>query len=207
MRHFFSLATSHDTLNVQAQSRVTVRARFDHIDLAGSPAWETVARRLRFRQGVAQLPAAEFVHVSPHVSVGTELEAYARESFTPGRPIGVAAVELMKRIYHEFDYAPESTLISTPPLEVFTMRHGVCQDFSHVMIGCLRSVGLAARYVSGYLVSAPAPGDAALIGSDAIACVGIALLSANGCAGGLARSRSDQRRGAVALARALGQRS
>ncbi len=88
-------------------------------------------------------------------------------SFTPGRPLLEAALDLTGRIFHEFKYDPTATSVSTPTMEVFEKRRGVCQDFAHLEIGCLRSLGLAARYVSGYLLTDPRPGQPRLVGADA----------------------------------------
>ena len=93
-----------------------------------------------------------------------ELRAYAEESLLPARPLGEAVVELMHRIHRDFKYAPLTTDISTPILEVFEKRQGVCQDFAHLMLGCLRACGIAARYVSGYLLTNPPPGKPRLGG-------------------------------------------
>ena len=94
-------------------------------------------------------------------------QAYAQLEFTPGRPLLEAAIGLMARIHHEFTYATASTDLTTPALEAFSRRQGVCQDFAHIMIACLRSLGLPARYVSGYLLTQPPPGQPRLLGVDA----------------------------------------
>ena len=93
--------------------------------------------------------------------------AYARPSFAPGRPFLAAAVDLMHRIHHEFRFDPGATTIKTPVTRVLAERHGVCQDFAHLMIGCVRALGLPARYVSGYLLTDPPPGQPRLVGADA----------------------------------------
>ncbi len=95
------------------------------------------------------------------------LAPYAQPSFTPGRPIGEAAFDLITRIYDEFIYDPVATTITTPLAEVLSTRRGVCQDFAHLAIGCFRAMGLASRYVSGYLRTEPAPGKERLVGADA----------------------------------------
>jgi transglutaminase-like putative cysteine protease len=97
--------------------------------------------------------ASEFRFDSPYISGLAELREYVRPTFTPGRPLLSALEELTRRLHYEFAYQPQSTSIDTPLLEVLHNRRGVCQDFAHVMIGCLRSLGLAARYVSGYIRS------------------------------------------------------
>jgi transglutaminase-like putative cysteine protease len=129
--------------------------------------WEEVRERLRYRRGAAWDPAAEFVFASPHVPRHDDFLAYARPSFTRERPLLEAASELMERIHADFDYEPEATDVSTPALEALEMRRGVCQDFAHVMLACLRSLGLPARYVSGYLLTQPPPGRERLVGCDA----------------------------------------
>src|SRR5207248_1350318 len=99
------------------------------------------------------LEAYEFVFDSPYAGASEELAQYARAAFTPGRPLTEAAIELSGRIHHEFRYQQKSTSIDMPLTDVLRNRTGVCQDFAHVMIGALRSLRLAARYVSGYLRS------------------------------------------------------
>jgi transglutaminase-like putative cysteine protease len=115
--------------------------------------WETVRDQLAAPTDEESLAASEFIFESPYVSIVKPVAEFARMSFTPGRPIVDAVRELNHRIHTEFIYKPESTSIEVPLQELMEKRHGVCQDFAHVMIGGLRSVGLAARYVSGYLRS------------------------------------------------------
>jgi transglutaminase-like putative cysteine protease len=104
---------------------------------------------------------------SPHVTTGAELADFARPSFAPGRPMLECVTEFTKRIHKEFTFDKAVTTIGTPVLEVLQHKHGVCQDFAHLQIACLRSLGLAARYVSGYLVTQPPPGQPRLVGTDA----------------------------------------
>jgi len=115
--------------------------------------WETVRDQLAAPTDEESLAASEFIFESPYVSIVKPVAEFARMSFTPRRPIVDAVRELNHRIHTEFIYKPESTSIEVPLQELMEKRHGVCQDFAHVMIGGLRSVGLAARYVSGYLRS------------------------------------------------------
>jgi transglutaminase-like putative cysteine protease len=153
-RAFFSLQSAHEVLKVVAQSLVAT-------SVPAAPGstmpWEEARERLRYHRGAAYDPAAEFVFASPHVPRHDDFLAYARPSFTTGRPLLQAAHDLMERIHGDFDYQPEATDVSTPALEALAMRRGVCQDFAHVMLACLRSLGLPARYVSGYLLTEPAP--------------------------------------------------
>ncbi|MCS7024223.1 MAG: transglutaminase family protein [Bryobacteraceae bacterium] len=149
---YFCVLEPHTELILTASS--TVRVTPQEIPPPGStPAWERVREYLRQAPDWEALRAYEFTAESPLVPVGREYEAYARESFFKGRPVLEAAVELCSRIHRDFVYLPSSTTIDTSVAEVFRTRRGVCQDFAHVMIAMLRSLGLAARYVSGYLRS------------------------------------------------------
>ncbi len=165
-RLFFAHYAPHDSLSVRAVSLVRVRAP-EQPDWAASPAWERVRELLRYRAGRPSAPAAEFSFGSAFSPVFDEAAAFAAPSFTPGRPLLDAAHELMRRIHAEFTYDPESTEVQTRAPQALEMRHGVCQDYAHVMLAALRSLGLAARYVSGYLRSRPRPGEQALVGADA----------------------------------------
>ncbi len=167
IRSYFSISAPHERLRVEASSRLLVRDRYVDLDPATSPGWETVRDSLQYQAGRPYSPASEFVFASPYVPRDRELAQYALASFTPGRPLTQAAVELMHRVHADFRYCPQSTEISTPVLQAFRERTGVCQDFSHVMIGCLRSIGLSARYVSGYLVDSEAPERERPIGTGA----------------------------------------
>lgn len=163
-RAFFSLSGAHDELMVVADSVVATSAPEAPQD---SLPWEAVRERMRYHRGAAWDPASEFVFASPYVPRHDKFLDYARASFEPQRPLLEAAQDLMTRIHADFVYETEATDISTPALEALEMRKGVCQDFAHIMLGCLRSLGLPARYVSGYLLTTPAPGKARLVGSDA----------------------------------------
>lgn len=166
-RSIFELYAPHESLRVCAVSRVLVTPRFGGLDVSRSRPWEQVARELRYVSGGSFRREVEFVFASPYVPIHAELRDYALASFTPGRTLADSAIDLMHRIHEDFTYESYSTDVSTPVLEAFQTRRGVCQDFAHVMIGCLRAVGLAARYISGYLMSQPPPGQARLIGADA----------------------------------------
>ena len=116
-----------------------------------SPPWEEVRERARQHASPEDFEASQFVFESPLVMLGEPFASYAAPSFEAGRPILDAANDLSRRIFEEFQYDKRATTISTPIHEVLESRHGVCQDFAHLMIACLRSLGLPARYVSGYL--------------------------------------------------------
>ena len=120
-----------------------------------SISWEEARDRIGSQADDESLAALEFVFDSPFVAGAAELAEFARPTFTPGRPLAEALEELSHRIYTEFKYKPDSTSIRMPLIEVLRNRQGVCQDFAHVMIGALRSLRLAGRYISGYLRSSP----------------------------------------------------
>ena len=154
----------HKQLVVDAHARVEVRPAAQPVALEQSAAWETVREQLAAYEA---LDAYELVFESPYVAADDAVHEYALESFTPGRPILAATMDLTSRIFREFQYRGGVSDVSTPVSEVFTMRQGVCQDFAHLEIACLRSLGLAARYVSGYLLTRPPEGKEKLVGSDA----------------------------------------
>lgn len=167
VRTFFSLTVPHDALLVTASSLVEVHSRYDALEARSSPGWETVRERLRYVAGAPYEPAVEFTAASPYVPALAGLREYAEPSFTPARPIAQAALDLMHRVHADYTYQTASTDVETPLAEVMRHRRGVCQDFSHLMIGALRAIGLAARYVSGYLLTAPVAGAPQLVGADA----------------------------------------
>ncbi|WP_211169074.1 transglutaminase family protein [Aromatoleum toluvorans] len=163
-------AASHDHLHVESEQTLTLAPRPWLATPIDGPAWEKVRDALDYRAtalGEAIAGAQHMRFESPGVRVKRELEDYAAPSFVAGRPVIDAARDLMRRIHTEFRYDPEATRVGTSVLEVLEMKRGVCQDFAHLMIGCLRSLGLAARYVSGYLRTDPPPGQPRLTGSDA----------------------------------------
>ena len=160
----FSLHEPHRQLEVVATSVVDVQARPPP---AAGPPWEEIRQSVRHGRTRALLDAFELLQDSPLVHASADLGAYAAPSFPAGRPIVEAARDLTRRIHGEFTYDKEATDVSTPAAEVLRRRHGVCQDFAHVQIGCLRSLGLPARYVSGYLLTRPPPGRPRLQGADA----------------------------------------
>ncbi len=147
----FTIVESHDRFTTVATSLVDVVER-TAAPAADTP-WEAVRDDLATHDRPELLEAFEFMLMSPFVTTDPVLADYARASFAPGRGIVEASEDLSHRIHAEFRYEPEATHIDTPILDAFAARRGVCQDFAHVMIGALRSTGLAARYVSGYLRS------------------------------------------------------
>ena len=166
-RAYFSLSAPHSRLLVVARSEVEVMPRYEGLDVSPSLHVAQVIEQLGYSSQTPFAAASEFAYTSPHVPLHEELRRYGAESLEPSRPLAEAAIELMRRVHRDFRYAPLTTDISTPILEVFEKRQGVCQDFAHVMLGCLRACGLAARYVSGYLLTAPPPGQPRMVGADA----------------------------------------
>jgi len=165
-RHF-SLAQPHQRLSVLASSRLRVAARFVHLQADASPAWDKLAAGLRYVARASFEPAVEFTLPSPYVPRLAALRAYGDASFRPGRPVAVAAIELMHRIHADFRYESLSTEIDTPLATVWRDKRGVCQDFAHLMAGVLRLRGLPARYVSGYLLTRAPEDGAVMQGADA----------------------------------------
>jgi len=160
------LLTTHDCLEVTARSVVSlVPSPLAEVDLGASPTWEQVVTQLK--QDTKFLRERELGFDSPLVRRHALLQSYVSPSFPAGRPILQGVADLNRRIYDDFTYEPAATDVSTPLGKVMRERRGVCQDFAHVAIGCLRSVGLAARYVSGYLETTPPPGVPRLVGADA----------------------------------------
>ena len=168
-RTFFSLQSPHETLIVEADSQVHTREPAPlPLDGAWSlQTWERVRNQFRYRMGLPYDPASEFLFPSPHVPRDDAFAAFARPAFTAGQPLLQAAQALMERIHTGLTYETASTEVNTPALAALAQRKGVCQDFAHIMIGCLRSLGLPARYVSGYLLTQPPAGQPRLIGADA----------------------------------------
>ena len=174
-RSFFSLQTSHDVLRVVADSVVSTASTLQGSDAAERSAtatrlgvpWERVRDQFRYRAGAAYSHAWEFLFASPYVPRDDAFMQFARPSFTPGRPLPEAAHDLMARIHSTMAYESNSTEVSTPALVALKQGKGVCQDFAHIMVACCRAMGLPARYVSGYMLTQPAPGQPRLIGCDA----------------------------------------
>jgi transglutaminase-like putative cysteine protease len=163
--HFVEVLAPHDVLEVKSESRVEVAPPQLELAPATRVSWEKVREQLqRDRQ---YLTAFEFCFDSPLVRSHQLLVEYAAPTFTPGRPFVDAVGELSERIFREFKYEPLATDVSTPLAQVLRERRGVCQDFAQLAVGCLRSLGLAGRYVSGYLETEAPPGRPKLVGADA----------------------------------------
>jgi transglutaminase-like putative cysteine protease len=164
--HLFVLQEPHRRFVLTVHSEVTVRQPLLPHPEQTMP-WEDVRNLLATATDHEVFEAVEHCFESPHVRWDDAIKRYAEVSFTPRRPILAAVLDLNSRIHHDFAYQPGVTNIATPVATVFEQRSGVCQDFAHLLIACVRSMGLAARYVSGYLLTHPVEGQPRLIGADA----------------------------------------
>jgi transglutaminase-like putative cysteine protease len=158
---YVEVHTPHDRLVVTATSEVAVDRPVPRLDAVDRWTWEEA------RDAVVDPVARGLLLPSPQVGFGDDVAAFATGSFPPGRPVGEAVRGLVSRIHAEFAYRPGVTSVTTPLRDVLARREGVCQDFAHLAVACLRFVGLPARYVSGYLETLPPPGRPRLQGADA----------------------------------------
>lgn len=156
----------HTELVIEANSRVDVHAP-PIAPPAESEPWEAVRASAYETRALGPDGPATYLYPTQRTPNTPSITEYARASFSPGRPIVEAAADLMTRIRSDFTYDPKATTVSTPVAEAFKARHGVCQDFAHIMISGVRGLGLAAAYVSGYLRTVPPPGRPRLAGADA----------------------------------------
>ncbi len=162
---YVTIQEPHDTLQISALSEIEVAAP-GQLQLSASPPWEEVVALFAAPKEPELLDAYQFAFASPYVTGIEQARTLAEESFAPGRPLLEAAMDLTTRIFETFNYEGGVTDVSTPVVEVIEARRGVCQDFAHVQLACLRSLGLPARYVSGYLLTHPPEGEEKLIGAD-----------------------------------------
>lgn len=165
--YYFTIQRPHRELIVTVTSHVQVRDREMQLDFAEHLAWEEVCQRLQTDLDPETLELRQYILNSPMIPTMPELRTYAERSFSKERPLLEAVEELTNRLYTDFTYDPGFTTIATPLADVIQHRRGVCQDFAHLGIGCLRALGLAARYVSGYIETDPPPGQESLAGADA----------------------------------------
>lgn len=166
LSHFFSITTPHKQLTIDSYSEVDVDP-MGGLPLELSQPWEGVRDALQIPTLHETKHASEFCFATALCPRHPKLADYARQSFTPGRPVLAATSDLTQRIFDDFSFDTTATVVSTPVMTVFEKRAGVCQDFAHLQVSCLRSLGLAARYVSGYIRTNPPEGKVRLIGADA----------------------------------------
>lgn len=164
---YFSILQPHHQFSVTAVSEVQVYPAAAQLNFSQGIAWEAVRETLQNNTSMHNQDARQYVLDSPLIAASAGLASYAQGSFLPGRPLVESVYDLMQRIHKDFMFDPEFTTLATPLADVLEHRRGVCQDFAHLAIGCLRSQGLAARYVSGYIETLPPPGEEKLVGADA----------------------------------------
>ena len=165
---YFAVTRSHRRLTVLAESTVAVDVRpAQAIDLMSGPPWEAVRDGLRGATDPLLLDARGYALPSPRLPVHAEVAAYAKASFPAGRPVAEAAADLCGRIHRNFRYVSGSSTVGSTVPELLARGAGVCQDFAHLAVAGLRAMGLAARYVSGYLETTPPPGRPRMVGADA----------------------------------------
>jgi transglutaminase-like putative cysteine protease len=164
--NWFTIDEPHDVLEVIAESQVSVQP-IPAFEPASSLAWEGVRRSFEFPDDPQTREVVQYVFDTPLTATNADVLAFAEKSFRAGAPLLACAIDLNARIHAEFAYDSEATDTRTTVAEVFALRAGVCQDLAHAGLAAVRAMGLAARYVSGYLLTQPAPGTERLIGADA----------------------------------------
>lgn len=162
---YFSIEEAHRELQVTSTSMIEVTKEQVPASTE-SPPWEEIVGLLRTVGDQATIAANQFTFDSTYSKRMDQLTEYASTSFAPNRPILTACIDLTRRIHEDYEYDPKATTVSAPVTEVIEKKAGVCQDFAHLQIACLRSIGLPARYVSGYLRTMPPPGKPRLVGAD-----------------------------------------
>jgi len=163
---YFEMEGAHDSLEVISRSLVEISASpAPNPDI--TPSWEKIRDACLADKLTPAAEAGEFVYASTLITPAPVFAEYARSSFPAGKPILAGVCDLNHRINTDFKFDPAATDVATPVTQAFEKRRGVCQDFAQVMIACLRSIGLPARYVSGYLETLPPPGQVKLVGADA----------------------------------------
>ncbi len=159
----------HDELQVNARLQIEVLER-PQLDFQQSAAWESTRNAMMYStrpMSADILEACRYRFESPYVHLKQSFIEFSADCFLPGQPLMRCVQALMEKIFTEFTFDGEATQVATPLVEVLETRRGVCQDFAHLMLACLRSRGLSARYISGYLLTQPPPGQPRLIGADA----------------------------------------
>ncbi len=161
-----TIQTPHPELVVNAKTLVDVLKQ-EPIHLDQSPPWDQVVQQLHGSTDASILEAQSFMYDSPYITIDDETYEFALTCFPPGRPLLAGVMDLTSRIFRDFKYEGGVTDVSTPVKNVLATRKGVCQDFAHLEIAALRSLGLPARYISGYLLTHPPEGQEKLVGADA----------------------------------------
>lgn len=163
----FEIQKPHTELIITAESEVQITVKNQAMNLDLGISYHEALEYLKKANTHDTIEAREFLMNSPMIECSEALADYARPSFARDRSLKSCVSELTTRIYHEFDYDPQFSTIATPLTEVLKHKKGVCQDFAHLQVGCLRSMGIPAKYVSGYIETLPKPGEKKLVGADA----------------------------------------
>ncbi|MDH4361895.1 MAG: transglutaminase family protein, partial [Nitrospirota bacterium] len=161
-----TIQTPHPQLIVEAKTLVDI-TKPDPLQMDQSPPWDQLVQQLQTRTDSPNLEAHQFMYDSPYITIDDATYDFVRECFPPGRPLLAGVMDLTSLIFREFTYEGGVTEVSTPVKDVLASRKGVCQDFAHLEIAALRSLGLPARYISGYLLTHPPEGKEKLVGADA----------------------------------------
>jgi transglutaminase-like putative cysteine protease len=165
--YHFEIQTPHSELTITAESLIDVAELRTDLNNDQGISYADALKLLKEMPSIDVIEAREFCLDSPMIKVNQELIDYATPSFSLSRPLYTCVEELTSRIFTDFTYTPGFTNISTPLSEVLAHKKGVCQDFAHLQIGCLRAMGIPAKYVSGYMETLPPPGQEKLVGADA----------------------------------------
>ena len=165
--YHFEIQRPHKELVITVESEIRVSQPGQGLNLDLGISYEQALNQIRDDRAKQTLNAREYLLDSPMVEATDELAEYAKPSFILDRPLKSCVADLTSRIFNDFTYDPDFTTIATPLAEVLEHRRGVCQDFAHLQVGCLRAVGIPAKYVSGYIETLPAPGEEKLVGADA----------------------------------------
>ncbi|TDG12780.1 transglutaminase family protein [Seongchinamella unica] len=165
--YHFEIQRPHRELVISVESEIRVSHPDQGLNLDLGISYEQAVQQIRKDRSQQALNAREYLLDSPMIAASEELAQYAHQSFAPDKSLRSCVADLTSRIFSDFTYDPDFTTIATPLAEVLEHRRGVCQDFAHLQIGCLRAVGIPAKYVSGYIETLPAPGEEKLVGADA----------------------------------------
>ena len=165
--YHFEIQTAHTELSITAESQIDIQEKTLDLTLDLGMNYGDALNYFKQTSSMEILKAKEFILDSPMVRTNEALADYARPSFELNRPLNSCVSELTSRIYEDFKYTPGFTTIATPLSEVLEHRRGVCQDFAHLEVGCLRAMGIPAKYISGYMETLPPPGQEKLVGADA----------------------------------------
>jgi transglutaminase-like putative cysteine protease len=165
--YHFEIQSAHKELVITAESFVQIEESADELNFDLGTSYAEALEFLRHTNTQDTIEASEFLLESPMIKFSDGLSEYARPSFQPDRSLKACVSELTTRIFTDFKYDPDFTTIATPLTDVLEHKRGVCQDFAHLQVGCLRAMGIPAKYVSGYIETLPAPGQQKLVGADA----------------------------------------